>query len=90
MSGCCSYFLEMYWRIDEERDICVDFRKGSDKMLELWHHQHALPSSLCEPLSLTSFWSPRSRITITIIKKKKKKRDERARLTLWRSNCGVG
>jgi hypothetical protein len=35
MSGCWSYFLEMYWRIDEASESCVDFRKGRERMLEL-------------------------------------------------------
>jgi hypothetical protein len=35
MSGCWSYFLEMYCRMDEASEIWVDFRKGSDRMLEL-------------------------------------------------------
>jgi hypothetical protein len=30
----------MYWRIDEESDICVDLRNGSDKMLELQTRAH--------------------------------------------------
>jgi hypothetical protein len=33
MSGCWSYFLEMYCRMDEASEIWVDFLKGSDRML---------------------------------------------------------
>lgn len=36
MSGCWSYFVEMYCRMDVDSEICVDFRNGSDRMLELY------------------------------------------------------
>lgn len=35
MSGCWSYFLEMYWRIDDASETCVALRKGSDRTLDL-------------------------------------------------------
>jgi hypothetical protein len=48
----------MYWRIDDARDIWADFRKGSDKMLELRHSRQAgLQATALALLALTlSSW----------------------------------
>jgi hypothetical protein len=43
MSGCWSYFLEMYWRIDDARESWVDFRNGSDSTWELQHGDSVSP-----------------------------------------------